>query len=62
MRIDGKVALVTGAGQGIGRAIALRLAGDGADIAIVDLNDVNTRAVAAEVRKGRQGDDLPGRR
>jgi NAD(P)-dependent dehydrogenase (short-subunit alcohol dehydrogenase family) len=39
MSIDGKVALVTGAGQGIGRAIALGLAKDGAHIAIVDLND-----------------------
>lgn len=51
MRIDGRVALVTGAGQGIGRAIALRLASDGAHVAIVDLNDAKTAAVAAEVRK-----------
>jgi NAD(P)-dependent dehydrogenase (short-subunit alcohol dehydrogenase family) len=33
MSINDKVVLVTGAGQGIGRAIALRLAHDGADIA-----------------------------
>jgi meso-butanediol dehydrogenase/(S,S)-butanediol dehydrogenase/diacetyl reductase len=51
MSITGKAVLVTGAGQGIGRAIALRLAHDGADIALVDLNDEKTAAVAAEVKK-----------
>lgn len=39
MGIEGKAVLVTGAGQGIGRAIAHRLAKDGAHIADVDLND-----------------------
>src|SRR5580658_6065509 len=34
MRLDGKKALVTGAGQGIGQAIAIRLAEEGADVAI----------------------------
>ncbi len=50
MRINGKVALVTGAGQGIGRAIALRLADDGADIAVVDVKEEQMKAVADEVR------------
>jgi meso-butanediol dehydrogenase / (S,S)-butanediol dehydrogenase / diacetyl reductase len=50
MSINGKVALVTGAGQGIGRAIALRLASDGADIAVVDLNEEKMGTVADEVR------------
>jgi meso-butanediol dehydrogenase/(S,S)-butanediol dehydrogenase/diacetyl reductase len=50
MRITGKVALVTGAGQGIGRAIALRLASDGAEVAIVDVTEGKMKAVADEVR------------
>jgi len=49
--IDGKVVLITGAGQGIGRAIALRLAKDGANVAIVDVNADKMQTVADEVRK-----------
>ncbi|AZE88969.1 acetoin reductase [Pseudomonas orientalis] len=49
MGIAGKVALVTGAGQGIGRAIALRLARDGADLALVDIDGAKLNAVAAEI-------------
>jgi meso-butanediol dehydrogenase / (S,S)-butanediol dehydrogenase / diacetyl reductase len=49
-KITGKVALVTGGGQGIGRAIALRLASDGADVAIADLDGEKASAVAGEVR------------
>ncbi|MGN7131662.1 acetoin reductase [Rhodococcoides corynebacterioides] len=50
MSIDGQVALVTGAGRGIGRAIALRLARDGADVAVLDVHADTLDAVAAEVR------------
>ncbi|WP_328599846.1 SDR family NAD(P)-dependent oxidoreductase, partial [Rhodococcus sp. (in: high G+C Gram-positive bacteria)] len=51
MSITGKVVLVTGAGQGIGRGIALRLAHDGADIALVDLDQTKLDAVADEIRQ-----------
>lgn len=49
MAIDGKIALVTGSAQGIGRGIALRLAADGANIALVDLKKDKLAAVAKEI-------------
>jgi hypothetical protein len=38
VRLEGKVALVTGAARGIGRAIALELAREGTDVVVVDVN------------------------
>jgi meso-butanediol dehydrogenase / (S,S)-butanediol dehydrogenase / diacetyl reductase len=48
-RLAGKRALVTGAGSGIGRATALRLAADGAAVAAVDVRDDAAERVATEV-------------
>lgn len=53
--VEGQVAIVTGAGQGIGRAIALRLAQDGMDVVVADLRAQEAEAVAGEVRaQGRR--------
>lgn len=49
-RLDGKVAIVTGSGHGIGKAYAQRLAADGAKLVIVDLDGDGAAAVCAELR------------
>jgi NAD(P)-dependent dehydrogenase (short-subunit alcohol dehydrogenase family) len=50
-----KVALVTGAGSGIGKGLSLGFANAGADVALVDINPETVDAVGSEVRKiGRQ--------
>jgi NAD(P)-dependent dehydrogenase (short-subunit alcohol dehydrogenase family) len=59
--LDGKVALVTGGGAGIGQAIALRLADEGADVALLDRDGAGAKTVAAEiVRRGRRALALEG--
>ena len=49
MSLSGKVALVTGASQGIGRAVALRLAKDGAAVALAARNQEKLNELAAEI-------------
>ncbi|MEA2497993.1 MAG: hypothetical protein QOH26_398 [Actinomycetota bacterium] len=50
-RLDGKVALITGAGRGIGRAIALAFAAEGADLVVNDVDPDATAGVVAEVKE-----------
>ena len=56
MTLSNKIALVTGAGQGIGKASALTIAKEGADVAVVDINGQTAEQTASEVMAlGRQG-------
>ncbi|MBN9623582.1 MAG: SDR family NAD(P)-dependent oxidoreductase, partial [Actinobacteria bacterium] len=50
MRLDGKVAVITGAGQGIGEATALRMAEEGAKVVVSDINPDTGKAVVEKVR------------
>jgi hypothetical protein len=47
--LEGQVALITGSGRGIGKAIALRFAREGADIAVLDVHRERAEATAREV-------------
>ena len=57
VRLDGQVALVTGAGRGIGRAIALALGDAGAAVAVCDRSEDEVTGVAGEI-EGRGGHAL----
>lgn len=49
-KLQGQVALITGGGRGIGAAIALRYASEGANVVIVDLNEANANSIANQAR------------
>jgi len=49
MRLQDKVAIVTGGAQGMGRAISLRYAGEGARVVVADMNPAGAEQVAAEI-------------
>jgi NAD(P)-dependent dehydrogenase (short-subunit alcohol dehydrogenase family) len=51
MRLSGKVAAVTGSGKGIGRSVALRLAREGADLVVTDVELALAEETASEIRR-----------
>src|SRR5438093_6927239 len=53
MRFENQVAIVTGAGRGIGRAIAMRLASEGARVASVSRTEANAQKTADEINAAR---------
>ena len=60
MDLDGKIAVVTGAGRGMGRAISLQLAGAGAHIAVSDINADSVEETAVAVKAlGRESLAVP---
>ena len=48
-KLDNKIAIVTGAGQGIGRGIATKLAAEGATVVVTDINETTAKDTAAEI-------------
>ena len=70
-KLDGKIAIVTGAGRGIGRGIAEKLAAEGATVVVTDVNEATAKETAEaiggvgiacrrHVARGRRGDGRGG--
>ena len=54
-KLDGKIAIVTGAGQGIGRGIAEKLAAEGATVVVTDVNETTAKETADAIGNGAVG-------
>ena len=50
MRLEGKVAIITGSGSGLGRAMAIRMAAEGAAVVINDINQENMQKVVDDIK------------
>jgi NAD(P)-dependent dehydrogenase (short-subunit alcohol dehydrogenase family) len=55
MRLDGKVAIITGGARGIGRAIGIAYAAEGARVVVADINAAEAESVAAEIGPNASG-------
>ena len=55
MMLEGQKAIVTGSADGIGKGIALRLAEEGADIGVIDVNVQGAKEVSEEIRRKGRG-------
>ncbi len=60
-RLRGKTAIVTGAAQGLGEAIAHRLAAEGASVVVADINEDGARGVAADIERRHGARAIPVR-
>ena len=49
MKLDGKVSLISACGRGIGKEVALTLAGEGSNVVINSFSDENTQGLAKEI-------------
>src|SRR3989442_6902437 len=52
MRLNGKIAVITGAGSGIGAASAIAMAREGARVVVADINEAGAKGVVEQVEKG----------